>query len=134
MNPFNLGLFPALTSRNYPLLFTTKYFTCRACHEPSPVTTNATDRVDLERERGARFRVTCRHCHKPASVHVNQVSAQPNRIVTGVGGIAGAVAIAALWNVGFIAYAAGALPVIVYQAQAKSAATFNGYKLPETRR
>ena len=112
-------------------MFTTKYFTCPSCHDNSPVRTYATDRVELERELGENFATRCKHCHKPGSVHVNHVRAAPNRVVTGVGIAAGVIATAALWQIGFIAFASGALPVIIYTAQNRSAETFNAYKLPE---
>ena len=115
-------------------MFVSKYYTCPSCHENSPVKTSATDRVDLERELGESFADRCRHCHKPSSVHVNQVRAAPNRVVTGIGVAAGVVATVALWQVGFIAVASGALPVIIYTAQNRSADTFNGYKLPVRKR
>ncbi|WP_116108084.1 hypothetical protein [Lewinella sp. IMCC34191] len=116
------------------MIFIKKYFVCKFCHESTYVATSATDRVDLERERGERFSANCAHCHKPGSIHVNQILAKPNPVITVIGGVAGLVATAALWNVGFIAYAAGALPVIVYQAQAKSAQTFNSYKITPSRK
>ncbi|WP_146088777.1 hypothetical protein [Neolewinella xylanilytica] len=114
-------------------MFTTKYVTCPSCHENSSVPTDAVDRVDLERAVGERFTASCKHCHKPRSIHVNEVHATPNRAITVVAGGIGLVAIGALWHIGFIAYAAGAFPVLVYQAQVKSAATFNGYQLPLSR-
>ena len=115
-------------------MFTTKYYTCPSCHENTPVKTYATDRVDLERDLGETFASRCKHCHKPGSVHVNQVRALPNRMVTGLGVAAGVAATAALWKIGFIAFASGALPVIIYTAQNRSADTFNAYKLPERKR
>lgn len=115
-------------------MFIKKYFVCKSCHESTYVPTAATDRVDLEREKGESFSARCAHCHKPGSVHVNHVLAKPNPVITAIGGVAGAVATVALWNVGFIAFASGALPVIVYQAQSRSAQTFNSYKIRPTRR
>ncbi|MGB3801884.1 MAG: hypothetical protein WA952_18845 [Lewinella sp.] len=110
-------------------MFTRKYYVCSFCHASTSVRTYATDRVELELEMGQQFPAKCGTCHKPKSIHVNQVTAEPNPVVTAIGGIAGLAATAALWNVGFIAYAAGALPVVVYRAQAKSAQTFNSYKI-----
>ena len=115
-------------------MFTVKYYTCRSCHENSRIRTYATDRVDLEREVGERFSSHCQHCGKAGSIHVNDVKAAPNRTVTGIGIAAGVVATVALWQVGFIALASGALPVIVHTAQSRSADTFNGYKLPVAKR
>ena len=115
-------------------MFTVKYYTCRSCHENSRVRTSATDRVELEREVGERFSVHCQHCGKPGSVHVNEVKAAPSRTVTGLGIAAGMAATALFWQLGFIALASGAFPVIVHTAQRKSADTFNGYKLPVSKR
>ncbi|WP_116125472.1 hypothetical protein [Lewinella sp. IMCC34183] len=113
---------------------TRKYITCPNCHENTAFRTSATDRVDLERDRGEYFPVACRHCLRPRTAHVNDVNAAPHPAITAAGGAAGVAAIAALWQLGFIAYAAGALPVIVYRAQVSAAATFNGYKLPISKR
>ncbi len=94
------------------------------------MSTYATDRVDLERERGESFAATCKHCLKPRAIHVNDVRAVPNRVITGVGVFAGVAAVGLLWKMGFIAWIAGALPVLVYRAQVTSASAFNGYSLP----
>ena len=109
---------------------TTKYFTCPSCHEATIFRTSATDRVDLERDRGETFMATCRHCLRPRSLHVNDISAKPSKAITAAGILGGVAATVALWHTGFISYVTGALPVIVYQAQRIAAATFNGYNLP----
>lgn len=113
---------------------TTKFFTCPSCHASTPVPTHATDRVDLERDRGESFMVSCKHCLQPRSIHVNEVHAAPNQVITGLGVFAGVAAVVTLWNLDFIAWVAGALPVIVYQAQLTSANTFNGYSLPRAKK
>lgn len=108
---------------------TAKYFTCPSCHENTRFKTMATDRVELEKEAGEFISLQCDECYRQLRVHVNDIKAEPNKIITGVGAGAGVVATAALWQLGFIAFAAGALPVIVYGAQLKAAETFNGYKI-----
>lgn len=89
----------------------------------------ATDRVELEKDKGETFRVDCDHCHESRTIHVNDISAKPSLIVTGIGVAAGVGATVALWQLGFIAWISGGLPVIIYAAQRKAADTFNGYKI-----
>ncbi len=113
---------------------TTKHFTCPTCYANTVVPTHATDRVDLERERGESFPATCKHCLKPRAIHVNDVRAVPNRVITGIGVFAGVVALGLLWQMGFIAWIAGGLPVVVYRAQVASASAFNGYSLPRAKK
>lgn len=113
---------------------TSKYYTCKACNENSKIKSMASDRVELERDMGETFRATCTHCHDSRTVHVNDVKAEPNKIVLAAGGLAGVVATVALWQVGFIAVISLALPGIVYGAQAKAASTFNGYKIKVTKK
>ncbi len=108
---------------------TSKYFTCKVCHENTRFATMASDRVELERERGELIVVSCKHCHRKQSIHINEVKAEPNKVITGISVAAGAVASVALWNIGFIAVASFILPVIVYTAQQKMAATFNSYRI-----
>ena len=109
---------------------TRKYYTCSSCHEPTALSTAATDRVGLERDRGESFVATCAHCHKPRSVHVNEVKAQPNPLVTGIAVAAAVTATLALLHIGLLAYVSLAFPVIVYGVQTKEAETFNAYLLP----
>lgn len=108
---------------------TAKYFTCPSCHENTRYKTMATDRVELEKEEGEFISAQCEHCYQQLRVHVNDINAEPNKVILGVGVGAGVVATAALWQLGVIAWVSGALPVIVYGAQLKAAETFNGYKI-----
>lgn len=112
---------------------TSKYFTCKNCHENTKVKSMATDRVEMERDLGETFLVACSHCHDRKTIHVNDVNAEPNKIVTGVGAGMAVVLTAAFWQLGFIAGLSFTLPVIVYAAQQKAAATFNGYKIRRTK-
>jgi hypothetical protein len=64
-----------------------------------------------------------------AGVSVSAFSQARNKVITGIGLAAGVAATAALWNIGFVAWIAGALPVIIYTAQRKGADTFNSYKI-----
>jgi hypothetical protein len=108
---------------------TSKYFTCPKCHENTPFKSMATDRVELERDKGEKLRVACNHCYEQMTVHVNDIKAAPNKVIAGVGVAAGVAATAAFWHLGFVAWIAGALPVIVYGAQRKAADTFNSYSI-----
>lgn len=89
----------------------------------------ATDRVELERDRGETFTVDCPHCLKKVNVHVNRVSARPNRIFTYGGILLGLGSIALFWGLGFIATLSAAIPILVHQAQRKAAHTFNAYMI-----
>lgn len=116
-----------------PLTMTSKYYTCPSCHENTPFKSMATDRVELEKDKGETFRVSCDHCHESRTIHVNDVKAKPNTIVTGIGVAAGIGATVALWQLGFVAWISGGLPIIIYAAQRKAADTFNSYKVKRTK-
>lgn len=111
---------------------TSKYYYCPSCQERNAFSSMASDRVELEREKGERIPVECEHCHSRTKLHVNQVRAEPNKIITGASAVAGVVGAVALWQVGFIAAITVGLPVLVYQMQSRSASTFNSYKIKET--
>jgi|GEM_PF-6336705 transcription elongation factor Elf1 len=75
---------------------TAKYFTCKSCHENTKVKSMATDRVEMERDLGETFLAECGHCHDRKTIHVNDVNAAPNKVITGIGAVAGVIAVAAL--------------------------------------
>ncbi|TXF91177.1 hypothetical protein FUA23_02830 [Neolewinella aurantiaca] len=112
---------------------TSKYFTCKNCHENTRVRSMATDRVEMERDLGETFLAACSNCHDRKTIHVNDVHAEPNRIITGVGGVVGVAATVALWQIGYVAVLSATLPVIIHAAQQKAATTFNGYKIRPTK-
>jgi hypothetical protein len=89
----------------------------------------SSDRVELERDEGEHIRTACKHCHKQLSIHPNDINAEPNKIITGIAGVAGVAATVALWNVGFIAGLSLSIPFIIYGVQTKAAETFNSYLL-----
>lgn len=112
---------------------TAKYFTCKSCHENTKVKSMATDRVEVERDLGETFLAECSHCHDRKIIHVNDVNAEPNKVITGIGVGIGVVATAVLWQLSVIALASGALPIIIYGAQRKAADRFNAYKIRPTK-
>lgn len=83
----------------------------------------------MERDLGGTFLAECSHCHDRKTIHVNDVNAEPNKIIVGIGAGVGVVATAALWQLGFVAGLSLSLPLIIYAAQQKAAGTFNGYKV-----
>lgn len=109
---------------------TTKSFPCPHCAAVNTVLTPAPDRVALERQSGDYLHATCVHCYKPVRVHVNEIQARPDLVVTTIATCVALVAVALFWQLGFIAAAAFALPLVVYRAQQMAARSFNGYQLP----
>jgi hypothetical protein len=94
----------------------------------------ATDRVEMERGVGGTFlMVEYGYCHDHKTIHVNDVNVGRNKVITGIGAVAGVIAVVALWQVGVVAWISVALPVIIYGAQLKSAETFNAYKIRPTK-
>ena len=110
-------------------MMTSKYTTCPKCHENTPFKTMAADRAELEREEGMDHRVNCATCHHPYVATVNDVKAKPNLTIVGVSLLVGLALALAIWTIGFIAGLAFALPLVVYAAQQRMAASFNAYRV-----
>ena len=108
---------------------TTKYFYCPECNERNSLRSMANDRVELEKDRGETFSVNCDNCHARPTIHVNDVQAEPNKLITGGSGVLGLVCAGMFFQLGFIAALPLALPIVVYQAQARAASGFNRYKV-----
>lgn len=96
-------------------MLTSKYATCKNCHENFSVSTAATDRVELERDKGPNFPVVCSHCHDRQTIHVNKVKAKPNLMITTIiGGSALVLALLGMvlaYRVNIIVFAA--LPFLI---------------------
>ncbi|MFT7121500.1 MAG: transcription elongation factor Elf1 [Neolewinella sp.] len=120
---------------------TLKYFTCPNCHESARIRTFAPDRVELEKEKGERFKANCSHCHQVVDLHVNEVRAKANHTMTFV-----VIALCTvLWIIIFLfglyrnifillsCTSLIGLPFAVRQATEKQATTFNDYLIREIR-
>lgn len=110
-----------------------KFYYCPSCRERNDYASLATDRVELEKEKGERISMECVHCHARSQVHVNDISAEPNNLITGASGVLGLICAGLFLNMGFIAGLPLALPVVVHQAQARAVSSFNRYKIKETK-
>lgn len=112
---------------------TNKFYFCPSCQERNKFSSLATDRVELEKDKGERIAVECAHCHARTNLNVNKIQAEPNNVITGASGVLGLICAGLFLNMGFIAGLPLALPVVVHQAQARAASSFNRYKIKETK-
>jgi hypothetical protein len=80
----------------------------------------ATDWVEMERGVAGTFlMVECGYCHDHKTIHVNDVNVGRNKVITGIGAEVGVITVAALWQVGVIAWISVVLPVIIYTVSLK---------------
>ncbi len=73
------------------------------------------DRLELAKAKGTEFSCQCPRCNKRINAHVDDVKAITDKTVAIIGCLAFIPALITtylLWNVGFIAYATIAFPII----------------------
>ena len=117
-----------------------KYTTCPHCHEKTRIRTFAPDRVELEKERGERFKIDCTYCQEAIDLHVNQVRAEPNYFAANIvsvliGLIWLIIFLSGAWANMFVLLLASALiglPFAFRSAAERVTASFNDYQVRPT--
>ncbi len=107
------------------------YIDCKRCNERNTIRTNATNRSDLERDKGEVIQIRCKKCSTSKEYHVNEFQAQLNRNLILIAGAVGFLLTLLFWRFGFVAVISFTLPAIVYQVQYSSVRSFNNYKIKE---
>ena len=104
------------------------YTTCSSCKENLKVKSVAITRPDLQMEKGDEFKVNCQKCGKIDKIHVNDVKAEPSKIVLLIGLIFGIiVTVFLLYFYGAIGTVSAIIPILFLQQQMKSTKSFNSY-------
>jgi Flp pilus assembly protein TadB len=110
------------------------YYYCSSCQEENSFKTKATNRFDLQKERGNVINERCKHCGTVVKRRINRVHAKPNKWILIIGGILGisltvialvfTIAISFLMVVILIP-AITSIPFIAWREQDKKANAFN---------
>ncbi len=104
---------------------------CKSCSVKNYLTTNATNRFDLQRELGAaEISKRCRNCGTIQKRHINRLHAEPNKIYFLICIPLILILSIIVYFLGFIATLTFSIPIaLVFQAQ-KKASDFNKTMIP----
>ncbi|MCB9426072.1 MAG: hypothetical protein H6584_03465 [Flavobacteriales bacterium] len=103
---------------------------CKHCKKEITIKSSATDRPELQKEKGDQFEKKCPHCARKNVFHVNDVYAEPNQIYSIIGVIVFLIVTALLWqHYGAISSASGLIPIFIYRQQIASVKFFNAYRV-----
>lgn len=106
------------------------YTNCKSCQKSFKIQSSASNRPDLEDEKGERFKVTCEHCGTAQEKHVNDIRAKQNVIINVIGVLLGVIVTVGLWNTfGAISTVSGLIPVLIYKMQDNAINQFNKYRV-----
>lgn len=101
------------------------YYYCSSCNKENSFTTKATNRFELQEERGNEINERCVYCGTIAKRRINRVHAKPNFLWVIVALVIGAIATVFLWQLGWIASLTFAFPILVWQYINNEASQFN---------
>lgn len=101
------------------------YYYCSSCQKENSFTTKATNRFELQQERGNEINERCNKCGTQVKRRINRVHAKPNVLYILGGLIVGAIATVFLWNLGWIASITFSIPIMLYAYTNKEASKFN---------
>ena len=94
------------------------YTFCKSCKKEIQINSNAATRPDLQMEKGDEFLVTCQNCGKKEKKHVNDIKAEPNKIILFSGFLLGISITVFLWfYFGAVGTVTGVIPVLIWRQQ-----------------
>lgn len=103
---------------------------CDSCHELINVSSFASTRPDLVREKGETLTLECTKCRNLSHKHVNEIQAKEGLILVGIGILISIMVTIVLWKfLGMIGTISLIIPLYIWQAQSKAASAFNNYRL-----
>lgn len=106
------------------------YTNCKSCKTEITIKSNASTRPDLQMEKGDEFNVNCLNCGKLEKKHVNDIKAQPNKLILLIGLLLGIFATLFLWIIyGAIGVLSIIIPLIFLQQQMSATKGFNSYMI-----
>ncbi len=107
------------------------YYYCSSCQKENSFTTKATNRFELQEERGNEINERCTYCGTVNKRHVNRVHAKANTFNMLIGGVLGLLVTVILALIipkialFFIAGTIFSLPYLAWRSEEKKASTFN---------
>lgn len=110
------------------------YYYCSSCQEENSFKTKATNRFELQKERGNTINERCKNCGTVVKRRINRVHAKPNKWILIIGGLIGAtLAIIAIvftlavsvFMIVILIPAISSIPFIAWREQDKKANAFN---------
>lgn len=101
------------------------YYYCSSCKKENSFKTKATNRFELQEERGNEINERCNHCGTQVKRRVNRVHAKPNLMIALGGLVLAALATVFLWNLGWIATLTLSLPIMIFAYTNGEASKFN---------
>jgi hypothetical protein len=101
---------------------------CKSCKKDIKVKSSAATRADLQMEKGDEFQVNCQKCGKVEIKHINDIKAEPNKIILLAGFVIGVLVTIVLFiYYGLIGTISIIIPMIFWQQQQIATKSFNAY-------
>lgn len=107
------------------------YTLCNTCHQKISIRTAASTRPDLQMDKGSdELELKCIKCGNINKKHINEIKAEPGKVIMIIGIIIGLIATVVLWNFyGAIGTAGLAIPMIFWRQQMADTNAFNSYMI-----
>lgn len=104
--------------------------TCNSCRKSIRIRSSANTRAELQMEQGDTIDINCVNCETNSKKHVNDIIAEPNKLVLITGVVLGVMATDVLWMYyGAIGTVSIIIPIIYWQRQSKAVHDFNSYMI-----
>ena len=110
-------------------MFINHHIDCPYCREKNKISVEEEDRGQLQIKKGNEIDFTCQSCHKKEKVHINNIYAEPSKIIYLVAIIVSILVTVLFWNLGFIITLSFGLPMLIFLYQQSLARNFNNYKI-----
>ncbi len=101
------------------------YYYCSSCKKENSFKTKATNRFELQEERGNHINERCNSCGSQVKRRVNRVHAKPNLGIVLAGLALGVITTVFLWNLGWIATLTFTIPILAFSYANNMASNFN---------
>lgn len=101
------------------------YYYCSSCQKENNFKTKATNRFELQEERGNEINERCDYCGTQVKRRINRVHAKPNLFIALAGFIIGVLSSLLLWNLGWIATLTFTIPIMAFGYTNNEASKFN---------
>lgn len=104
------------------------YTHCNSCKKDIKIKSSASTRPDLQMEKGDELKVNCQNCGNLKKKHVNDIKAEPDTKIIGIGAAIGILVTIFLWMyLGVIGTVGMIIPALFWQQQRSAVKGFNSY-------
>lgn len=111
------------------------YAHCKSCKKDIKIKSSALTRPELQMEKGDEFNVNCKNCGVIEKKHINDIVAEPNKIILLLGILLGVLMTIFLWiYFGAIGTVSIAIPLLFWQQQNNETKGFNSYTIKRNNR